>query len=155
MGSVFDVVVDRLLSSQKGMEIVIKVALTKSGVEVLKTAQQKFGTYQGAVGPYEAWKVLNPDYVKRKIAAGSKGDDPLIGHIKGKNKVYPTPLRQSLTMDVQILHTRVGTNDPIGKWQEFGTSRIPPRPWLRPALYQNESKIKDLFKEAVAASLFK
>lgn len=28
----------------------------------------------------------------------------------------------------------VGTNDPVGRWLEFGTSKMAARPWLRPAL---------------------
>lgn len=149
----FDMLVEKFLSVPEGVHLATKMALTKSAVEVHKTAVKKFGHYQSAIGPYQAWAVLNPDYVKRKIAAGSPGDDPLIGHNKSKNKVYPTPLRQALTMNVQMMHAQVGTNDPIGKWQEFGTSRIPARPFLRPALYQNEAKIKEIFSESVALGI--
>jgi HK97 gp10 family phage protein len=149
----FDMLIEKFLSVPEGVHLATKTALTKSAVEVHKTATKKFGHYQGAIGPYNAWAVLNPEYVQQKLKAGSKGDDPLIGHSLYSNKVYPTPLRQALTMDVQLTYAKVGTNDPIGEWQEFGTSRIPTRPFLRPALFQNEAKIKEIFSEQVALGM--
>jgi hypothetical protein len=38
----------------------------------------------------------------------------------------------------------VGTNDPKGIWQELGTSRIPPRPWLRRAAVAEEPAIREM-----------
>lgn len=39
---------------------------------------------------------------------------------------------------------RVGTDVEYGKHLEFGTSRMAPRPWLKPALEKNQDKIKKL-----------
>lgn len=42
--------------------------------------------------------------------------------------------RESMEMEVQNTLSgpegRVGTNDPVGKYLEFGTRRMRPRPWL-------------------------
>ncbi len=39
----------------------------------------------------------------------------------------------------------VGTDDPIGRWLEFGTSKMAARPWLRPALSGVISRIEKFF----------
>lgn len=131
------------------------VALNTAVVKVQADAKNKFGSYQAAVGPFPEWEDLNYDYVKRKLKAGSPGDDPLIGHYSGSggNKLYPTALRNSILSEIRGFKGYVGTNDPIGKWQEFGTSTIPPRPFLRPALYENREFIKGLFAAAMVKAL--
>lgn len=147
--------ISALSASEGVMMAEMKKAVTKSAVKVQATVKSKFGDYQGAVGPYPAWEPLKEETVKRKLKAGAPGDDPLIGHYEGKSKnhVYPTSLRNSILVEVNGLTGQVGTNDPIGKYHEYGTSRIPPRPFLRTALYQNEDFIKDQFREAVKKAL--
>ena len=55
----------------------------------------------------------------------------------------------------------VGTDDPIGEWQEYGTPEaspgtiIPPRPFLRPALYENQEKILENVAEALQEAMKK
>jgi HK97 gp10 family phage protein len=57
-------------------------------------------------------------------------------------------LRRSITFDVNthfnVVIGRVGStilNPPYGKYLEFGTSKMSPRPWLQPALDINEAFI--------------
>ena len=45
----------------------------------------------------------------------------------------------------------VGSNDDVAVYQEFGTSRIPPRPFLMGAAMRLEPDIHKLFKRAVMA----
>ncbi len=40
----------------------------------------------------------------------------------------------------------VGTNMMHGLYQEVGTSKIKPRPWLRPAFIESENAIKEMFQ---------
>ncbi|MCF8566909.1 hypothetical protein LLE49_19505 [Alicyclobacillus tolerans] len=134
-------------------------ALVKAAVEVQKTAVEKFGHYQSSYGPFEAWAALAPSTIAQKLKAGSQGDDPLIGHSVHKRSIYPTSLRQSITMQVDkaTLTAQVGTNDPLGEWHEYGYEEFnvhyPPRPFLRPALYQKEEWIRQTMKEAIGMGL--
>ncbi|WP_088187545.1 hypothetical protein [Desulfosporosinus sp. FKA] len=156
----FSQLITKLVEAPAKVDTAAIVALKKCAVEVQKTAQEKFGEYQPAVGPYPAWNQLADSTIEQKAQAGG-GEDPLIGHYPNSsgNKLYPTNLRQSLTIKIHesALAAEVGTNNPIGKWQEFGTAdgeRIPPRPFLRPALYENEDYIKKALKEALGTAFF-
>lgn len=139
------------------IEAAAKVALTKSAVRVRDDAVKKFGTYQPHVGPYPAWQMLTIQTVNRKMDhGGAGGPDPLIGHYgPGEgNRVWPAHLRNTIEWEVSGLQAQVGTQDPIGVWQEFGTSRgIPPRPFLRPALWENLDAISADLKLAIAEGL--
>lgn len=44
---------------------------------------------------------------------------------------------------------RIGTDVEYGKWLEFGTSRMAPRPWLKPSLDKNSTFIKKQIMEAL------
>lgn len=151
----------KMIAMPTKIEATVAVALKKSAVEVHKTAVAKFGEYQPAVGPYPAWELLTLDTLHQKMDLAGGGADPLIGHYPkgGENSLYPVALRQSLTIEVNesAMTASVGTNDPIAKWQEFGTTKgnvIPPRPFLRPALYESDDYIKRVINEAIAAALF-
>lgn len=155
----FAALAEKMIAMPAKIEATVAVALKKSAVEVHKTAVAKFGEYQPESGPYPAWELLTLDTLHQKMDLAGGGADPLIGHYpkSGENSLYPVPLRQSLTMEV-VAHEMtayVGTNDPIAKWQEFGTKRgIPPRPFLRPALYESGDYIKKALDEAVGLALF-
>lgn len=140
------------------MEAALQAAVAETARKVRDRAVEKFGTYQPAVGEYPAWPALQEETAKRKLEAGAEGPDPLIGHYKGaeKNRVWPTHLRNSLEVSIGALSAEVGTNDPIGPWQEFGTSRgIPPRPFLYPAAFEEEHDFHKRVLEAAAEGMTK
>jgi len=127
----------------------IEKEIKKSAIKVRDDAVNKFGEYQPAVGPYPAWEELKEDTIKQKEKAGG-GEDPLIGHSNGNgSKVWPQPLRNTIGIKTEGLTAAVGTDDPIGKYHEYGTEHIPPRPFLRPALYENQDNIKNNVKEGI------
>ncbi len=45
-------------------------------------------------------------------------------------------------VDIKRLEGRVGTNDPLGRSLEFGTSRMAPRPWLTKIISEMKTKLK-------------
>lgn len=70
-------------------------------------------------------------------------------------------LMRSITHDVKVFTTfktvtgRVGSvinNPPYPAYLEHGTSRMAPRPWLRPALDQNAVKIGAMFRKVFQES---
>jgi len=156
----FEKFVEKMIQMPEVVEAALKPALTECAVEVQKTAVKKFGQYQGTSGPFPAWALLTIQTVNRKMDyGGASGPNPLIGAYgeNEKNSVYPVPLRQSIQIHVEGLSAQVGTNDPIGEWQEYGSSEFnvpyPPRPFLRPALYENEEWIKKRMKAEVGLAL--
>lgn len=69
-------------------------------------------------------------------------------------------LRRSITytVDEKKLEGRVGTtiNDPpYGAYLEYGTSRMKPRPWLKPALNKSKETIFKLLGSAFSGGLKK
>lgn len=144
----------KIATARVGMEAVIRQAVKRSALKVQATAKIKFGHYQPQYGNYPAWAKLKPMTIARKARAGG-AEDPLIGHYPGrsKNKVYPMPLRNSILVEVKGMTGIVGTNNPLGKYHEFGTRKIPPRPFLRPALHQEQDFIKKQIKDAIAKAL--
>ncbi len=160
MQTTFMALMAKVAAMPEKIEAGIGSGLTKCAVEVQKTAVAKFGEYQPAVGPYPEWELLILDTLHKKMdLAGATGPDPLIGHYPpgDGNVVYPVPLRESIAIEVDesAMVAQVGTNDPVGEWQEFGTTRgIPPRPFLRPALYEKEDFIKKTLAEAIGLALF-
>lgn len=144
-------IITAISGMQPGMEAAIHEEVKKSAIIIRDKAVLKFGTYQPAVGPYPAWEQLAPRTVKQKAKAGASGDDPLIGHYPAgiKNKVWPAHLRNTIEFKVEGMSAVVGTSDPLGPWQEFGTSTIPPRPFLFPAAFEEEPDFQKRIKEAV------
>ena len=146
-------------------------AVGQAAVRVQATAQKKFGVYQPQVGPFPAWQPLAESTVAEKLRAGAEGDDPLIGHYQGpheylsgnnifdakgqQNEAWPTSLRRSIEIARHNpLLAEVGTNDPIGLYQELGTSRIPPRPFMRPAGYEEGQELERDMAGVVVAVFF-
>lgn len=127
----------------------IEKSMKKSAIKVRDDATKKFGEYQLAVGPYPAWEDLKESTIKEKEKVGG-AEDPLIGHVESNGaKVWPQPLRNTIGTKTEGLTAAVGTDDPIGKYHEYGTEHIPPRPFLRPALYENQDVIKNNVKEGI------
>jgi hypothetical protein len=83
------------------------------------------------VGPFNAWAPLQDSTVEQKARYGwGKNGNP-------ESMLYATgELADSIGYRVERgrLRVIVGTNDPIGLYQERGTYRIPPRPFLGPAM---------------------
>lgn len=153
------ITVDQLMRKISGMSKEIDSAITKSlrvaAVRVHSTAVQKFGVYQPGIGSFEGWALLTLETLHRKMDLAGGGPDPLVGHYAGssRNSVYPVSLRQSLAIHVERLRGTVGTNDPLGEYHEYGTRHIPPRPFLRPALYQNADWIEKSMSEAIGMGM--
>jgi phage gpG-like protein len=95
------------------------------------------------LGTYEyGWPPLKPATVARK----STGDSPLL---------ETGELRDSIERDVQDHVAYVGTNNKKALWHEFGTSRIPPRPFFGPTAAAKTEEIGELVGGKFHALLIK
>jgi phage gpG-like protein len=117
MALILDHVATKLEHS--GHEIIEPVA-----VMLEKSAKDAIGTYKFG------WPSLAESTLARKAA-----DTPL----------YETgELQRSIEHKIEGDHGYVGTNDEKAAWQEFGTSKIPPRPFLGGALAHDGDKIPEI-----------
>jgi hypothetical protein len=89
--------------------------------DIEETAKEEIGVYQPAVGPFEAWAPLAESTKSDRVRSGYTEDDPLL---------RSGELKDSIESEVIGLAAIVGTKSQIGLWQEVGTDRIPPRPFI-------------------------
>jgi HK97 gp10 family phage protein len=159
-----DVTWEKLIIDVTGADFVIRgllyEQLKSAAKKVQSDAKKKFGEYQPEIGPFPAWDELDPDYVAEKVANGSPGDAPLIGYYSDRSRrdsVVGNNVRLKdsieITMNADEPAAYIGTDNLLGKFHEYGTVKMAPRPFLRPALYQNEKEIVDSMKEAIAGKL--
>jgi phage gpG-like protein len=118
-------------------------AMVRACVLVQSDAMMRIGEYQAAVGPFPRWQQLAASTQAERARLGFTPNDPL--ERTGK-------LARSIEITIQGHTGYVGTNDPVAEYQEYGTARIPPRPFLGPAAFVNEARIQKLFARAVARS---
>jgi phage gpG-like protein len=102
-----------------------KAGLETAAVIVETEAKALIGT------EYEAWPSLADSTVEQKERRGQTG------RISSTDPLYATgELRASISHEVEGHAAVIGTPDPVGLYQEMGTSRIPPRPFLASALHR-------------------
>lgn len=123
----------------------IEAALSEIGIVAVETARKKIGHYQVRSGPFEAWAPLKPRTIAEKQRLGYTGrlsdDDPL----------YRTgEMRLSISYRIEGLALTIGSPDQVAKFQEIGTARIPPRPFIGPALFE----VQPLAGEKLARSVY-
>lgn len=94
---------------------------------------------KGAMGTYEfGWPPLKPSTIARKAT----GDSPLL---------ETGELKESITHVAHEMEGWVGTNDYKAAWLEFGTSKMPPRPFLGGALNAKGGELRAIFGKAMTA----
>lgn len=118
-------------------------ALRAAAVLVRDEAKALIGTED------EAWPPLADSTIEEKQRLG------FTGKVSGTDPLLRTgEYRASIQVgDVTPEHSFVGTDDPIARFQEFGTSRIPPRPVIGTAIFREEEKIKATIGEAMIMNL--
>lgn len=103
-------------------------ALEKAAVIVETEAKRVLGTHD------YGWPPLQPETIARKAT----GDSPLL---------ETGELRDSINHNVDKSsagHGRsafIGSDDDKAVWHEYGTSRIPPRPFISGALIHKETEV--------------
>lgn len=122
----------------------LKHGLEKCAKAIEETAKAEIGTYQPAVGPFQDWEQLADSTVAQRERLGFTPNDPLL---------RTGELRGSIERQVHNLEAVIGSKSDIAAYQEFGTDKIPPRPFLGPAVIHNRKKIERIVGEAAVSGL--
>jgi HK97 gp10 family phage protein len=132
--------------------VAMAVAVEKSAQQGLKKAakliesdaKRQIGHYQPEVGPFQDWAPLADSTEAEKARLGYPSDAPLLRE---------GDLRDSIEHEVVGLEAVVGSKSDIAEYQEFGTDKIPPRPFIGPAAFKNKDKIQKILGEALVTGL--
>ena len=116
-------------------------ALRKAAEEIRDSARAMIGTEDAE------WAPLAESTVSEKERLGYTGKvsatDPLL---------RTGELRDSIEVrDVSPSRAIVASDDPVLAYQEFGTSRIPPRPVIGAALFRSKAAIEKILGTAAAS----
>ncbi|EFU5258246.1 hypothetical protein HT767_004505 [Salmonella enterica] len=111
-------------------------------------AKHKIGHYQDASGPFNAWAPLADSTEAEKARLGAPLGAPLLRH----GGLYASIEDRVQTDGLEAVAT-VGTPSVIGVYQEQGTDRIPPRPFLGPAALESGKPIAELAGDTVISWL--
>lgn len=131
------------------MAVELQHGLERVAEKVEETAKSEIGTYQSAVGPFPAWAELAEVTKEDRVSQGFTENDPLL---------RTGQMRDDITHEVGGLEAVIGTPETaetaqIMIYQEFGTTKIPPRPVLGPAAYRNKASIEKLIGAAVVTGM--
>lgn len=133
-----------LVEREAAMVAALEGGLGKILQAIKKNADEKFGEYQTASGPFPTWPELAEATKDRRVAAGYTENDPLLA--SGEMKSLNDSEQHGLT-------GVVGSKDPKMVFHEFGTDRMPARPIYGPAAFENRSLIEKLVCAAAVAGL--
>ncbi len=120
-----------------------ETALEKSAEVIEKAAKAELGHYQPATGPFPAWPDLAPSTLAQHAAVGV-GDSPLLVH---------GALYGSIQREVRDGEAVIGSTSDIAQHQEFGTEKIPPRPFIGPAEYASRPKVEKIMRLGLVDAL--
>jgi len=120
--------------------------LEEAARRIAETAKDEIGHYQPAVGPFQEWDELAESTEADKARKGFPADAPL--ERTGK-------FRDSWEHEAHGFEAVVGSKDERAAWFEFGTSRMPPRPVLGPAVIHNGNFIRRIIGRAAVEGITK
>jgi phage gpG-like protein len=124
--------VAKLAAIDRDLKITHEAIVARACEMVANAAKDALGTYEFG------WVSLAPETIARKM----RGDSPLL---------ETGELRASIEWQAHGLKGEVGSNLDKAVWHEFGTSRIPARPFLSAAAMQMEREIHKMAAKAVMA----
>lgn len=133
-----------LMTAATAEALALHEGLKAACVEVEKTAKGEIGTYQASIGPFPAWAPLADSTEDEKARMGYPAESPLMA---------TGEMQESYRNEVEGLDGVVGTSDPKAIYHELGTTKMPPRPVLGPAVLHNRGRIERLIGEAAVVGI--
>jgi HK97 gp10 family phage protein len=96
---------------------------------------------KAAIGTYKyGWPQLADSTQEDRAHKGFPANEPLL---------RTGELRDSIQHSSNEKEAHIGSNLDRAVWMELGTSRMPPRPFLAPSVFQNEALIKRAVKQVI------
>jgi hypothetical protein len=126
-----------LLTYEADLHLTEEACVEKACKMVEKEAKSAIGTYKFG------WPPLQPETIAHKAT----GDSPLLETGELKESIEHVSGREG-----GEAVGYVGTNDPVAKYHELGTSHIPPRSFLGEATMRKEHKIHEMMGRAALAT---
>lgn len=114
----------------------------KSAEIIQKDAQKRIGEYQDYEGPFNSWAPLADSSKADRVAKGFPEDEPLL---------RTGDLRDSIEVKARGNEAVIGSVGDIALYQEVGTDKIPPRPFLGPAGFASKLPIGELSAKTIVA----
>lgn len=116
-------------------------ALKAVGRLLTKDMREQIGHYQPQVGNYLEWAELADSTEDEKARLGAPPDAPLerFGDLQKS-------FRSSVDGSEELI---AGSTDPVMEYHEFGTSKMPPRSVVGPALYKNIETVRAILGYSV------
>lgn len=133
-----------LATAEVAMLASLEVGLEKCAVKIQKTAEAEIGHYQSGIGPFPAWAELAESTETQKAKMGYPADAPL--EASGA-------MGRSFSHVTHGLEAVIGSTDEKMFYHEFGTSKMPARPVMGPALLTNKEFIRRTLGAATVAGL--
>lgn len=133
---------EHFMAETVGEAIGVQRGLERAAALIKKTAKEEIGHYQEEIAMFPAWAPLAAATEEQKARMGYPANAPLLA---------TGELRESIVHEVGVLEATVGSIDPVMEYHEFGTSRMPARPVIGPALYRNLDAVQRLVGEAAVA----
>lgn len=117
--------------------------ITEKAAEIIEEdAKKRIGEYQDYVGPFPAWAELADSTKADRAAKGFPEDEPLL---------RTGTLRDSIKVTARGNEAVIGSDDEVALYQEVGTDKIPPRPFLGPAGFDSKLNISEMSAKTVIA----
>jgi phage gpG-like protein len=128
-----------LLSFEADLHVTQDACVEKACKMIEKEAKAAIGTYRFG------WTPLQPETIAHKTT----GDSPLLETGEVKESIEHVSGREG-----GEAVGYVGTNDPVAKYHELGTSHIPPRSFLGEAAMRKEHKIHEMMGRATVGTFY-
>jgi phage gpG-like protein len=128
-----------LLTYEADLRLTEEACVEKAAVMIEKEAKRAIGTY------LFGWEPLKPETIAHKTT----GDSPLLETGELKESIEHNSGREGGEAVAYV-----GTNDPVGKYHELGTSHIPPRSFLAGAAMRKEAKIHEMMARATVGTFY-
>ncbi len=131
----------KLLTSERDLKSSAEATVMQGAAIIQGRAKDAIGNANNGFG----WPPLKPATIAQKRL----GNTPLYetGDLK-KSIEVAGPFHEG----AGTVSAVVGTNDPKAAFHEYGTSKIPPRPFMMPAAVLSEKAIVKLARKNVAAA---